>query len=235
MKLPSSYDIIGNIAILPEKTKNSKNIAKKLLELKQITTVVIKTGIHYGNYRLQKTKILAGKKSKTTLHKESNCRFKLNIDKTYFTPRLSEERLRISKLIKKDEDILVIGSGIGIYPIILSKNSKAKKIVGIEINPQAHKFAKENLILNKIDNVNLINKDAKKTKLNKKFNRIILPIPHTSKEYLPLLKNFLKPKGIVHFYTFQKENLENFKILKETKCGQASPGKYRICLDLLRV
>ena len=153
MKLPSSYDIIRNIAILPEKTKNSKEIDKKILKLKQIETVVIKTGIHYGKYRLQKTKILAGKKSKTTTHKESNCQFKLNIDQTYFTPRLSEERLRISKLIKNNENILVIGSGVGVYPIILSKNSKAKEIIAIEINPQAHKFAEENLILNKINNV----------------------------------------------------------------------------------
>ena len=61
-----------------------------------------------------------------------------------------------------------------------------------------------------------------------------------AESYLDLALKHLKPKGIIHLYTFIKE--ENFKKLKEkyskkfkvklTKAGTPAPGKYRVCLDL---
>jgi len=245
MKLPSSYDVVGSIAILPEKTPSPKSVAKTLLKkFKNLETVVIKTGIHSGKYRLQKTKILAGKKTKATLYKEHNCLFNLNIDQTYFSPRLSNERLRISKLIKPKETVLVMFSGIAIYPIILSKNSKAKEIYAVEVNPQSHKFATENLLQNKITNVKLYLGDVKFTlpKIKKTFDRIIMPLPSDADAYLYLALRKLKKKGIVHFYDFQTSGSEQKtidkikehckpKILRIVKAGQASPRKYRICVD----
>ena len=236
MKLPS-FDLIGNIAVLPENTKAKTKIANYLLKnFKNIQTVVIKTGIHFGKYRIQKTKILAGKRSKTTIHKENNIQLELNIDKTYFSPRLSTERLRIAKLVKKDESVLVLFSGIAPYPITIEKFSQPKEIYAIEINKQAHNFAKENLKLNKSKKIKLYNGDVKiiLPKIKKKFNRIIMPLPQSAELYLDLAIKYLKPKGIIHLYTFQPnaQEINKFKILKITKCGQYSPGKYRICLDL---
>ena len=246
MKLPSSFDIIGSIAVLSEKTQKPKQVAKELLKkFKNLETIAIKTGIHYGKYRLQKTKILAGKKTKTTLHKENNCIFKLNIDQTYFSQRLSNERLRISNLVKGNESILVMFSGIAVYPITISKLSKPKEIYAIEINPKAHKFAEENLKLNKIDNIKLFQGDVTTLlpKIKKKFDRIIMPLPRDAGSFLNLAIKKLKKNGTIHFYDFQ--NLENIpkasiqkikfhcnpKILKVIKVGQYSPQKFRLCVD----
>ena len=246
MKLPSSFDIIGNIAVLSEKTKSSKKIAQELLKnFKNIETVAIKIGIHYGKYRLQKTKILAGKKTKTTLYKENNCIFKLNIDKTYFSPRLGSERLRIANLVKKDESVLVMFSGICIYPIEIAKFSKAKEIFAVEINPAAHKFAEENLKLNKVNNVKLFLGDVREVlpKIKKKFDRIVMPLPRDAESFLDLAIKKLGKKGIIHFYDFQEEKnipaalIEKIrkhckpKILRVVKAGQYSPRKFRICVD----
>jgi len=246
MKIPSSYDVIGNILILPEKTKNAKKLAQNLLKkIKNIQTVVIKTGIHTGKFRLQKTKHLAGKKTKITLHKENNCFFNLNIDKCYFSPRSSNERLRISKLVKKNESILTMFSGIATYPCVISKNSNPKEIYAVEINPTCHKYAQENIQLNKLYNIKLIKGDVKKVLPKKRFNRIIMPLPGSAEFYLDLAVKHLKKSGIIHLYDFQlekdipkaskekiKKHIKKFKILKVTKCGQYSPRKYRICLDI---
>src|SRR3989344_3500839 len=246
MKLPSSFDVIGNIAILPEKTKNASKVARELIKnFKNIKTVAIKTGIHYGKFRLQKTKVLAGKKTKSTLHKENGCIFKLNIDKTYFSPRLANERLRIARLVKKNETVLVMFSGIGIYPIEISKFSKAEETYGIEINHEAHKFAQENIRLNKVVNVSLSSGDVRKVlpKIKKSFDRIVMPLPRDAESYLDLAIKKLKPNGIIHFYDFQREedipkaSIEkikkhcNPKILNVVKVGQYSPGRYRLCID----
>ena len=246
MKLPSSYDIIGNIAVLPEKTKNADKVARELIKnFKNIKTVAIKTGIHHGKFRLQNTKILAGKKTKTTLHKENGCAFKLNIDKAYFSPRLGSERLRIAKLVNEDESVLVMFSGIGIYSIEIARLSKAKEVFGVEINPAAHKFAQENTKLNKVTNVKSFLGDVKKVlpKIKKYFDRIIMPLPRDAESYLNIAIKKLKPKGIINFYDFQREedipekSIEKIKkychpkILRVVKVGQYSPRKFRVCVD----
>ena len=247
MNLPSSFDVIGNILILQEKTKSPKKLAKELLKhFPNVKTIVIKAGIHKGKYRLQKTKYLAGIKTKITLHKENNCLLKLDIDKCYFSPRLSNERLRIAKLVKKDESILVMFDGISPYSCVISKNSKPKEVYGIELNPICNKFAQENIQLNKLNNIKLFQGDVKKVlpKIKKKFDRIIMPLPRNAESYLDIAIKFLKKSGIIHFYDFQLEqdipkkpiekiqkHIKKFKILNVVRCGQYAPRKYRICID----
>lgn len=245
--LPKSFDLIGSIAIFssfPEELKNKERlIGEALIKLyKNIKTVAKKTEQHSGRFRTKKVKIIAGEKTKTTLHKESGCVFKLNIETCYFSPRLSTERLRIASLIKPNESALVMFSGVAPYSIIISKHSKAKEIYGIEINPSCHKFALENLELNKIKNIKLILGDVKKIKLNKKFDRIIMPLPMSAEDFLKQALKFSKKGTIIHFYDFQRKDEVNksmnkikkhckAKILKKVICGQYSPRKFRICID----
>jgi len=253
MKTPSSYDILGDILIIeiPSKLKNQKQIANKLLkEHKNVKTIVKKSGIHKGKYRLQKYTHLAGQRKKQTEYKENNIRLKLDIEKTYFSPRLATERLRIAKQVKKSEEVLIMFSGVAPYPLVIAKNSQPKEIYGIEVNPCAHKYALENLKLNKTENIKLYKGDVRKVlpKIKKKFNRIAMPLPKGAEGYLDLALKSIKKKGIIHFYDFQEEKnipkdsrekiekackkqKKKFKILKIVKCGQYSPRKYRICVD----
>ena len=165
--IPSSYDLVGSILIFSDfpkqLAKKEKIIGNALLKLhKNIKSVFKKTKKYSGKYRTPKLKLLAGQKNKETLYKENNVRLKLNVEKVYFSPRLSEERKRIFQQVKNEELILVMFSGCSVYPITIAKNTKAKEIYGIEINPTAHKYALENLKLNKINNIKLIKGDVKK-------------------------------------------------------------------------
>ena len=241
-----SYDMVGNIAIFSKlDKKQEKSIASKLKQNKNIKVVLLKKEKFSGKYRLPKYKILMGDTKETT-HKENNCKFKLDVEKCYFSPRLSNERLRIARQVKKNEIILVMFSGIAVFPIVISKNSKAKEIYAIEFNPIAHKYAIENLMLNKINNVNLFKGNVKNIlpKIKLKFNRIIMPAPKNAENYLSLLKNKIKKNAIIHFYDFCnekdfpdksinkiKKHFKKFKILKILKCGNISPYNYRICID----
>ncbi len=238
----SSYDIIGDIAILNEKA--TKKQANSLLKHKNINSVYKRAGTYTGKYRTRKLKWLSGEKRTETRHKENNVIMLLDVEKCYFSQRLSEERKRIFKQVKKGEIILVAFSGIGPYQLTISKNTKAKEIYGIEVNPIAHKYAEENLKINKLTNIKNYKGDLKKVlpKIKKKFNRIIMPLPQTAIKYLDIVKKKLKPKGIIHLYIFLKKEqinkkyiknlLKKFKIKKITKCGAYSPGVYRVCIDL---
>lgn len=250
-KLPSSFDIIGDIIII-ELEKFSKNqekeIAKALLQTnKNIKTILKKAGHFKGEFRTRKLSYLDGENKKETIHKENNVKIKLNVEKVYFSPRLSTERKRISDQIKKKETILVMFSGSGVYPLVIAKNTQAKEIVAIEKNKIAHKYAIENQKINKINNITFIEGDVKKIipKINKKFDRIIMPLPKGAENFLDLALLVSKKNTIIHFYDFEHENEFNnaiekiksksknikYEIKKIVKCGQYSPGKYRLCVD----
>ena len=241
--IPKSFDTIGDIILFSEfpKTKKEKQLGEYVLKkFPHIKVIAKKTEAHSGKYRLKKVKIIAGEKRKITLHKENGILLKLDIEKCYFSPRLANERMRIFNQIKKDETVLVMFSGISPYTILLAK--KAKEVYGIEANPIAHKYAQENVKLNKVPNVTLFKVDVKKIipKLNKKFDRIIMPLPKTAESFLELALTKLKEKGIIHMYTFLKEEemkeipqrFPRFKVPNITRCGQSSPSTFRVCIDL---
>jgi tRNA (guanine37-N1)-methyltransferase len=251
--LKTSYDIVGNIAILEIDEplwKKEKQIALALLKTNSnIKTVLRKSGIHEGVFRTQKLKYIAGKRTKEVLYRENNALFKFNVEKVYFSVRLSTERKRIYKLVKPRENILVMFSGCGIYPIVLSKNTDASNMVGIEINPVAHKYALKNLVINKVNNVKFYLGNVTKVvpKLKEKFDRILMPLPKSAGDFLETAFLVSKKGTIIHFYDFSHE--DEFDLVQKrvkaackragfcyrklglVKCGQYSPHVYRICLD----
>ena len=247
--LVKSYDLIGTIAILnipKELEKKEKIIAKEVLKLnRNIKTVLKKLGIHSGEFRTQKLKWLAGEKTKEALYKENGVLIKFDVEKVYFSMRLSTDRKRISQQIKTPENVLVMFSGCGPYALVIAKNSKAKEICGVEKNRVAHNYGLKNIKLNKILNVNLLCGDVKKVipKLNKKFDRILMPLPKSAENFLELIPLVSKKGAIIHFYTFGtekdmkiiksiiKKKLPNMRILRTVKCGNYSPGVFRHCID----
>jgi tRNA (guanine37-N1)-methyltransferase len=252
--LPASFDIVGDILIFadfPEELqKKEKLIGESILKLlKHIKVVAKKVKKYSGKYRTPKLKIIAGEKRKETIYKENNIQLKLHIEKVYFSPRLSNERKRIAGPVQPDESILVMFSGCAPYPCVIAKNSKPKEIVGVEINPIANQYAEENIKLNKLSNIKLYLGDVRKIvpKLNKKFDRILMPLPKGAEAYLDVALKASKKGTILHFYDFLHENdfgqaiekiseaclkaKKKFSILNTVKCGQFSPNVFRVCVD----
>ena len=252
--IPSSFDVIGDIGIFAdypkELEKKEKLIADSLMSLhNNIRTVLKKTKKYSGKFRLPKLKIISGKRTKEAEYKENNIRLKLNVEKVYFSPRLGNERKRVSQIVKENESVLVMFSGCGIYPLVISKNAKPKEVYAIEMNPVAHKYAEENIKLNKITNIRLFLGDVNKVlpKIKKKFDRILMPLPKGAEDFLDIALSNIKKKGIIHFYDFLKEDefgkavekidaackkrKKKCKILNIVKCGQFGPRIYRVCVD----
>src|SRR3989344_3340305 len=255
--IPRAFDIIGNIAILEidnEVKKIEKIVAKAILEVhKNIKTVVKKASEHEGEFRIQKTSHLAGKRNKVATHKESGVNLRYDIDEVYFSPRSGNERLRIANMVKKNENILVMFSGIAPFNLVIAQNSNAKKILGIEKNPKGHKYAIESLKLNKVINasnkIELIKGDVK-TEIPKlvkkriKFDRIIMPLPRTAKDFLPDALKVSKKGTIIHLYAFpETEKMKEYitevlkahkrlKLISTNVCGTFSPKISRVCYDL---
>lgn len=208
-KLISAFDSVGNICVIEipkELEKKERLIGQALLDSnKNFETVCKITGCHQGKFRIQPVKVIAGKKNKTATYKESNCVFHVSIDKVFFSPRLSFERLRIARLIKKGEIVGAFFAGVGPFPIVFAKNSQMEKAFAVELNPFALKQMKENVSLNKVsEKVEAIFGDVKKIvpkMLEGKCDRVVMPLPHSGENFLEEAFIALKPAGgIVHFY-----------------------------------
>ena len=258
MKTPRAFDVFGNIALVKFdrkiNIKDKKLFANKILkENKSITTVLEKTQKFKGRLRKQQTKHLAGEKTKEALYRENNCVFRFHVDKTYFSPRLSNERKEISQQVKKKDEVLVMFAGVSPYSIVIAKISRAKKVYSNEINREANKYAKLNIELNKLKKrVELLPGDIKRVALKlkkkrKRFDVIVMPRPQLKETFLKEAFSLSKNGTRIYYYDFCKENeidsivekvkaeakkaRKKIKILKVKKAGEIAPYRYRIRID----
>ncbi len=210
-----AYEQIGDVAIItifPEMLPYQEKIAESLLETnKGLRLVIKKTDKHSGKKRTQNYEILKGKGSTETTHLENGVKINLDINKVYFSARTANERKRVASLIKNNENVLVLFSGCAPYPLVISKNSLAQKIICIDNNPDAHEYARINIQKNNADNIKAILGDVEKEikNLKKEFDRIIMPHPTEADYYFADALKVLRKNGIIHLYLFSKKEKIN--------------------------
>ncbi len=249
-----SFSVLGNIAIVNFPNKKFKLIEKKkfakeiLSKNKSVKTVLEKSGKFSGRLRKMKTRHLVGEKNKEVLYKENNCVFRFNIDNTYFSPRLSNERKEVASKIRKGEEVLVMFAGVAPFSICIAKNSKAGKVYSNEINREANKYAELNIELNKLkDKVTLVKGDVKKLKLDRKMDVIVMPRPNLKDNFLESAFKFSKKGTRIYYYDFckvdeldsviekikesAKKSKKKIKILGKKLAGDIAPYKFRVRVD----
>ena len=212
-KLYSAFDIIGSIIIIkiPDSLNSKKQIIADtiLTNVKSAKSVFAQTSGVQGEYRIRRLEHLAGDNSVITEYKEYGCRFKVNVAKTYFSPRLSTERMRVSKMIKDNEIITNMFAGVGTYSILIAKNNKSCKVYSIDSNPVANELALINAKLNKVQGqVIPICGDAREViirQLKGTSTRVLMPLPEKAKEFVDFAVMALKQNGgMVHYFAHVK-------------------------------
>ncbi len=205
--LPSSFDIIGDIAIieLPEELMPyGRAIGEAILKVhRHIKAVFAKGSKVEGEYRVRELVHLAGEKRTETLHRENGIRLKLDVAKVYFSPRLATERMRIFKKTRPGEVVFDMFAGVGPYSILLAR--KAKLVFACDLNPWAVRYLEENIRLNKAHNVVPIFGDVRKVAGKLKADRVIMNLPKFADRFLREAMLSVKPGGIIHYYGFSSE------------------------------
>ena len=209
--VPTSFDIIGSkghaVAIIeiPDELESYQiTIAEALMHVhKNVKSVLRKESERYGELRLRDYNLILGDPNTEVIHKESGCRFKLDPQVTYFSTRESSERERIYNQVTSPEDVLVMFSGVGPFPICIAKHNIGTKCVAIELNQRAHEYCLENIKLNKIEGrVEAIQGDVRDVcpKLDRQFDRVLTPLPKGAHLFLAVTIPTVKNDGILHFY-----------------------------------
>lgn len=259
--VPRSYDIVGSrdkaVAIIeiPKELEGKKqSIVEAIMKLnKSVKTVLNKISKRKSPYRLEDLELIAGDTNTEVIHKEFGYILKLDPRKVYFSPREAAERQRVASQVKLNELVMVMFSGCSPYPIAIAKKQpKVKKIYAVESNPDAHRYAEENVRINKVSHlINPILGDVRD--ICKKYygtcDRIVMPLPLGAENFLDIaIKCLKKSGGLIHFYNWGKEdNLylnalnqireqtkklnRKFKVLNKRKVLPYAPRTFKICID----
>lgn len=244
--VPKRFDIIGDLVVISiplQLDEYKAEIAENIISRhKNIKNVLNKVAMLNGDYRIGKFDSLL-ENSTLTIHREYGYRYKLDVKKVFFNPRLSFERHRVLSLICSSEHVLIPFCGVG--PFAVPAAAKGVKVMAIEKNQAACKWLAENTKLNKVEeNVSIIRGDAQQiiNLLDSTFDRAIVPTPYGMHDILDKVSVLIKEGGIIHFYTFQKQNRvkdllkeyqnSGFDIVFYRKCGNVAPSVSRWVFDL---
>lgn len=254
-----SFDVLGNIAIVhfPREIKQAekKKFAGKILkENSMIKTILEKRGKIHGRLRKISTKYLAGEKTKEVLYHENGCVFRFDVDETYFSPRLSNERKEIASKIKKGENVLVMFAGVAPFSIVIAKNSQAGKVFSNEINRKANKYAELNIELNKLkkkvelvpgdikriairfpsEAIKEITQPCRKRRLREgncrcpRFDVIVMPRPQLKETFLKEAFSLSKKNTRIYYYDFCKEDETDLVVEKIQKAAKQFRRRIKI-------
>ena len=259
--MTKGVDVIGDVAILKlsEEFQDEKHqIAESLLDLAPYLGVVLEQKGPVGSqFRTRKLEWLAGEHRTETVHREFGCQYKVNVETTYFSPRLSRERKRIADLVSTGECVVNFFAGVGSFSIMIAKHSHPSRIYSIDINPAAVRYHAINNKLNGVrDTIDLICADANRlvsTSFIGRANRVLLPLPELALESLPTARSALKnERGMIHCYVFIDSNrrseagkqalLKLGPVLRRVGATEETleahvvrsvgPCRYQVCLDM---
>ncbi|MFY9749154.1 MAG: RsmD family RNA methyltransferase [Methanoregula sp.] len=242
------FDVVGDIAIvnIPSALQGyEKMIVGAILEHRlAIRTVVKKSADVAGDFRTAKYTIIIGTSTVTT-HQENGFSYALDLNTSFFNPRLTHERRRVTTQVQAGERVLVPFCGVG--PFVIPAAVRGASVVAIEQNPDACYWMEKNIKENRISGrVTVIMGDAFNPNVlpTELFDRAIIPTPYGRDEILGLITSRVREGGMLHFYTFknraQSEILVHefektgYRVLTRRRCGNVAPSVSRWAFDLLR-
>ncbi len=252
-QLTKSFDIVGDIAIveLPERLAHyDSKVAEAVIAVHpNVKVVAKKLGAMSGEFRVRPMKVIYGENRTETVHKENDCLMKVDVARAYFSVRLSTERMRIAELTRDGENVLVMFSGVGPFALVIAKRKPHTKIACIELNEVAVQYANENVKLNKFYNIENICGDVKDV-IPKRFlnwaDRVIMPLPKSSHEFLDVGFKAAKNGATIHLYhigDFENAQALVHKVAKENNASANITGHHivrpyaprldQICVDIL--
>lgn len=225
-ELISAFDQIGDIIIvrIPDSLLSKKKVIGETLfnKVKIAKSVFYQASDVVGDFRTRKLELLAGEANTQTEYKEHGCRFLVDVEKAFFSPRLSTERERIADHTQDGEVVINMFAGVGMFSIMAARSKKCT-VYSIDINPTATNLCEKNIRLNKMKGkVISMNGDAKKIiseQLQGKADRTLMLLPERSDEFLDSAISATKSGGIIHYYSHIHAD-------KKQDAGKLSEGHY---------
>jgi tRNA wybutosine-synthesizing protein 2 len=233
--------VIGDILVL----KNNVENPQELLKIPGVNRVV-RLGRIKGLKREPEVEVIIGEGTET-VHRENHCLFKLDVARIMWSKGNTTERKRMSQLVKDGETIVDLFAGIGYFTIPMAVHANPSKIYAVEINPVAHHYLKENIALNKVqDVVEPILGNCRDLAPRNTADRVLMGYIGNTEEYLDVAMDVIKDQGIIHYHESVPDKLKfirpaervigaakgfDVEILNQRVIKKYSPGVYHVVVD----
>lgn len=200
--LPASFDIIGTKALLKipdELCRYEREVGEAiLLAHPSLDTVFSDSGVA-GEFRTRRIHAIAGTGTTDTVVTEYGVRLRLDVARTFYSPRLASERRRVCSTLSPGERVLDMFAGVGPFSIAAARNASPGCVVALDINPYAVSYLKENAAANGVHNLEAHLRDAG-TYSDGQFDRIIMNLPSGASGFLDHALSLLSDRGVIDYY-----------------------------------
>ncbi|MDD1733965.1 MAG: class I SAM-dependent methyltransferase family protein [Methanothrix sp.] len=200
-----SFEVVGDIAMVEE--GDAEAVAAALMATsKGIKTVIAAVSDVEGEFRTRRFRHVAGEVRTSTIHREHGLRYKVDLEGAYFTERLGTERLRVSRLVRPGDFVLDMFAGVGPFSLLLARGGA--HVAAMDKNPLAVRCLRENAILNKIKDMQILEGDAAQLALGfeGQADHVIMNLPHSASSFLVPAIRAAKSGGVVHYYCIAPED-----------------------------
>jgi len=222
-KLPRSFDIIGEIALIKipdELMIHSREIGEAIMKIhKNVRSVYARRDVS-GVYRISETIHIAGEEKSDTIYTENSIKFYVDIKRMYVNPRLSTERARVTELVSDGDKVLDLFAGYGAYALNIAKRRDVY-VVASDLNIYAVEAMKKSIKLNKLigivepivgEAIHVINALREKT-----FDVIIADNPTKIDFFIKYISKPLKRDGRLILYVLADDIGSMRRVLAENE------------------
>jgi tRNA wybutosine-synthesizing protein 2 len=126
--------------------------------------------------------------------------YRLDPTKVMFSSGNFDEKLRMASLDCRGETVVDMFAGIGYFTMPLAAKAGAEKIIACEINPEAIRFLRKNIELNRVaDQVTVFEGDNRDLPEEGFADRVVMGYVNITWQFLPKAFSLVRKGGIVHY------------------------------------
>ena len=224
--IPRGWFLLGEVIVVkihPALMAYEQHIGQALLDFyPRCCTVLADEGI-FGPFREPARRIIAGQKTQT-VHKENKVIFNLDARLVMFSPGNLMERIRMSRF-GKGEYVVDMFAGIGYFTLPMAVHSRPRKIVAIEINPNAYHYLCQNIRQNHVEEiVEPVLGDCAKVTAEGVADRVVMGMVQVTDQYLQKGISALRPGGILHYHQTIAAGMYPAAAIRDVTLAAASLG-----------
>ncbi|GKY99963.1 hypothetical protein MPSEU_000949900 [Mayamaea pseudoterrestris] len=144
---PRSFDVIGDIAVINaldvDDELERQRIGEQIMRKNKAIKLVVARDSTLQNVQrapgCDGMTVVAGmsRSPMITTHSEYGIKCVVDLEHTFFTPRMASERLRLCQQVSRGENVLVLFCGVGLEAFHIVARTEANSVLAIDVNSTA--------------------------------------------------------------------------------------------------
>ncbi|WP_457620069.1 class I SAM-dependent methyltransferase [Methanopyrus sp.] len=202
--VPVPYDVIGDVAMvqIPDELRGyEREVGRAIMKVHRRVRAVFERGPVRGVFRVRELRRIAGKGPAVTEHREHGCRFRVDLTRCYFNPRLAtERRLLAEDVVEGGSKVLDLFAGVGPITVILKRFVPSVEVTACELNPVAYRYLLENLRLNRVEARAFLGDAREVSRLVGRFDYVIMNVPKMAHRFVETAVRCVRSGGRLIYY-----------------------------------